>query len=343
MALKKVLRKWYENCWENLPDGLKNFLMNQYERLNLSHRINPTLHDAFKKCFALNTRGLFAHCDTRNVAQLSSTKNVNFQIKDNSQNIYVCSDAIPRFKKYKLNQIKNNFVLFSGDSDLTINTENLTLECLQTILDNPYLDKWYAQNLDFSHPKLIHVPIGMDYHTDYYQHSHHPYDQEITIKNILKSSQNTFRRVRLAYSNWHFALDRGDRKACYKNTPKNSCFYEPERVSRKKAWENQAKYAFCLSPEGAGYDCHRTYEAILLGAIPIVKENCLSKMYYKLPIIIVRDYSEITCGFLDKALEKISSQRFDFSSIVMKTYTNSKSLDFENLTFDEFQEIFLKS
>ena len=34
-----------------------------------------------------------------------------------------------------------------------------------------------------------------------------------------------------------------------------------------------SKYKFIISPEGNGIDCHRHYEAILCGCIPIIEYN----------------------------------------------------------------------
>ena len=51
---------------------------------------------------------------------------------------------------------------------------------------------------------------------------------------------------------------------------------------------------FVISPEGNGKDCHRTWEAIYLGAIPIIKEKLLSpSLTDSLPILVVRDWDEV--------------------------------------------------
>jgi hypothetical protein len=60
------------------------------------------------------------------------------------------------------------------------------------------------------------------------------------------------------------------------------------------------KYKFVLSPPGNGIDCHRTYEAIALGCIPIVKSSPLDPLYEGLPVIIVQDWSEVTRELLEK-------------------------------------------
>ncbi len=99
--------------------------MNGRDYLEYQLNENSRNNNDFKKCFALNLRGIYAQCDSRNIIQKSSTKNINLKIKDNLNRIYVCSDALPRFCKYKLSEIKTQFTLFTGDSDLGISANDL--------------------------------------------------------------------------------------------------------------------------------------------------------------------------------------------------------------------------
>jgi hypothetical protein len=59
------------------------------------------------------------------------------------------------------------------------------------------------------------------------------------------------------------------------------------------------KYKYVISPMGQGMDCHRTWEAIILGCIPIVKTSPLDTLFNGLPILIVKNWSDITQDLLD--------------------------------------------
>ena len=50
---------------------------------------------------------------------------------------------------------------------------------------------------------------------------------------------------------------------------------------------------FVASPRGAGEDCHRTWEALLLGAIPIVKSSSLDCLFEGLNVLIIKDWDQI--------------------------------------------------
>lgn len=44
---------------------------------------------------------------------------------------------------------------------------------------------------------------------------------------------------------------------------------EKEELNRSELWRRHGNYAFVISPPGHGLDCHRTWEALALGCIPI--------------------------------------------------------------------------
>ena len=50
-------------------------------------------------------------------------------------------------------------------------------------------------------------------------------------------------------------------------------------------------HKYVISPPGNGIDCHRNWEAIYLGCIPIVLDSYFNRnMYGKLPVLIIKDY-----------------------------------------------------
>jgi hypothetical protein len=55
-----------------------------------------------------------------------------------------------------------------------------------------------------------------------------------------------------------------------------------------------AAHAFVASPHGNGLDCHRTWEALALGCIPIVKRSPIDKVFQGLPVWIVGSWKEVT-------------------------------------------------
>ena len=69
-------------------------------------------------------------------------------------------------------------------------------------------------------------------------------------------------------------------------------FIEPNLTTER--YQNCVKNSrFVISPPGNGIDCHRTWEAIYLGAVPIVLKTCLNEELINMfPIVAVSEWSE---------------------------------------------------
>jgi hypothetical protein len=82
------------------------------------------------------------------------------------------------------------------------------------------------------------------------------------------------------------------------------------------------QHNFVASPEGFGIDCHRHWESLYLGAIPIVQRSQHMETFSDLPILYTDDYTEINKNYLKNMYENISSKTFDFSKLYAPYYTN---------------------
>ena len=78
---------------------------------------------------------------------------------------------------------------------------------------------------------------------------------------------------------------------------------------------------YIISPEGNGIDCHRHYEALLAGCIPIMEKNPLAEnKYANLPILWTIDYSEINNEYLESKYIEMLDLEYDFSSLFLNNY-----------------------
>lgn len=78
---------------------------------------------------------------------------------------------------------------------------------------------------------------------------------------------------------------------------------------RKKYLQEIKSSKFIFCPRGNGVDTHRIWEALYMGSIPIVKYHKTHHLLTDLPILFIRDWSEITKEFLEgKYLEIIDTE-----------------------------------
>jgi hypothetical protein len=86
-------------------------------------------------------------------------------------------------------------------------------------------------------------------------------------------------------------------------------------------FQSLPSYKFVISPEGNGIDCHRHYEALIAGCIPIVEYHLgIAGKYGNCPILYTRDYSEITPEYLEAKYAEMIDKEYDFSKLFLSSY-----------------------
>jgi len=82
------------------------------------------------------------------------------------------------------------------------------------------------------------------------------------------------------------------------------------------------QYKFIISPEGNGIDCHRHYEALMAGSVPIVEDNpTIRSKYGNVPILYTKDYSEINEIYLNEVYKNLLDTQFDFSQLFLSFWS----------------------
>ncbi|NBO60346.1 MAG: hypothetical protein EBU82_05160 [Flavobacteriia bacterium] len=96
-------------------------------------------------------------------------------------------------------------------------------------------------------------------------------------------------------------------------------------VRKQTYWKALLDHKFIVSPEGNGIDCHRHYEALMAGCIPIVEDNPLIKEKYAgCPILYTKNYLDITDSYLRKKYDEMLDQTYDFSCLFLSHYTEDQ-------------------
>jgi hypothetical protein len=222
--------------------------------------------------------------------------------------------------------INYKFILVSGDSDTTVPYESFfDKSFFYTLINSEKLIHWFSQNCVIDHPKLTRIPIGLDYHTlserEYkWGKQKTPVKQEEDLISVKNSSLPFWEREIKCYSNFHFHFYKygQDRKDAISQIPKNLVFYEENEVPRIESWKKQSTYSFVISPHGNGLDCHRTWEALIFGCIPIVKSSNIDALYDELPVLIVKEWSDITLELLTKTVNNLKCRTFNYNKLTLE-------------------------
>lgn len=181
-------------------------------------------------------------------------------------------------------------------------------------LDDPKLVAWFGQNIDMIHPKLHALPIGLA--NSYYQHGNTAFYEKYRV---CCKDRN---RTKLLYMNFNtstYPSERNEVYAMFKNKP--FCTVRTN-LQLGRYLEDITQHKFVLSPRGNGLDCHRTWEALLMGSYPIVKTSILDVLYQDLPVVIVDDWSEVTEDFLNQKYEEMRSKKFTINRLFAAYWLN---------------------
>ena len=271
-------------------------------------------------CNYVSSKGLLRSCVYIPNISGSSLKNHGFSYTKNYGNnvksIYVCSSALENFVKEYMNKIKDRFVVVSGDSDMTI---HINMYFVKDLLNNPKLVHIYIQNAWGYHEKLTKIPIGLDYHT-FNRVNFSPLIQENLLISIKKESVPFNKRKCLCFVN--FGEENLYRIDAHKQLSKELIYKVNIGMPREKIWKIQTDYAFVISPFGNGIDCHRTWEALVLGSIPIVKNSPIVDVFNDLPVLIINKWRDITIELLETTIKKFTNKKFNYNKLNLSYWSN---------------------
>lgn len=205
--------------------------------------------------------------------------------------IFLKTDYIDYFFTQIHPHIKVRYILLTHNGDYGVTERH------RHYLEHETLIAWFAQNALIKHPKLIPIPIGLA--NRYWGHG------DINIVNRFMKNQPTKRTI-FVYANFALNTNMKERKEAEKSLSTHiSQIYHAPRKAYDKYLQDLTNATFVLSPPGNGFDCHRTWEALYMGAIPIVKSSAMDGMYQDLPVIVVDDWNCITQEFLGQEYQKI--------------------------------------
>ena len=225
------------------------------------------------------------------------------EIINSSYSFFIKTDYINYFANVILPFIKHPFILLTHNSDYRSGDNT-------AILSNEYLVKWYGSNIYIT-DKTMCLPIGLE-------NSHFGN----TNFSVCVNNRNNV-KTELVYFNFSIETNFNLRK-----NVENILINKGFKKNTSKKWEDYivelSKHKFCISPRGNGIDCHRHWEAIYVGCIPIVLNDAKDPIYHyfkHLPILFISDYSVITEDFLNEEYKKFNEKTFDLSMTTL-TYWN---------------------
>lgn len=243
---------------------------------------------------------------------------------NNMNNLQRHHQTTPLLQLSVLDKLKHPIVLISHNSDAENGRNGLHHE----ILNHPKVKHWFTQNCNWldreekgapKPKKLTCIPIGIEnrynsvgnYPDRYFEQMEMPMDRDSNAGGKMFIS---------------FAQQYPQRKAAHKHISslgENALsanggwitYNKGARITWMEFAHQVRHHKFTLSPQGHGLDCHRTWEVLLLGGVPVVKSSSLDSLYDGLPVVIFKEWKELTEDFLVKEWEIIKMSTYKMERI----------------------------
>ena len=205
------------------------------------------------------------------------------------------------------------------------------------LLEHPKLVRWFASNVVVQHPRLVGMPLGPKWQWSS-QAFHGEDDTKGALLKVLGRHALDINANFYSQQKTHMIL------TAMSEASSDGGSYIPWRGSRRQAAKILAQnfatdmtaavdfafntstlvsigqcelrrdselyllklqqYRFVLSPPGNGPDCHRTWEALLMGCIPVVLSGPLNAVYEGLPVLILDSWDDLTPSRLTSTYKK---------------------------------------
>lgn len=166
------------------------------------------------------------------------------------------------------------------------------------------------------------IPLGISNDTD-----ESPAHRICGNKDVFIDVINTdINKENLAYINFTVSTFISERKLVFdmfsdKNWVKVGEMQTTWEGNRKYLMDiKSSKFVFC--PRGNGVDTHRLWESLYMGSIPIVKYENTHHLFTDLPILFIKEWSEINEDFLNGKYEEIINKKWNLDKLKISYWEN---------------------
>lgn len=229
------------------------------------------------------------------------------------------TDELDAFVEQVLPHLRRRIVLVTSEADYAPLLH--APAAARRLLESDRVAHWYCAQTDIPATVAKHtaLPLGLPYPyrndihfgarwldlSSHWIRHYQPELFDVQVAELVRQRKPLMARKPVAFAD--FSLNNSSQFAPWGETRgqiaqklagNDAVQFLPGRVDQFSLYRLYAEHAFVLSPFGRGRDCYRTWEALLMGAIPIVKTSPLDAAFDGFPVVLIRDWSEVTADNL---------------------------------------------
>ena len=188
----------------------------------------------------------------------------------------------------------------------------------------PNFEVWYATNVEYAHPKLRPLPIGITNCTDE-SDLHRIYGDQVMMAEVAAEPRAL--AAAPVYANFSvgtYPVERAPLLDALAGAPWADIGAPENTLEGRRRFLRAARnHKFVICPRGNGVDTHRTWETLYMGSIPILKrcaavnswgapQTCAAPLagapphVSGLPICFVDDWGELSEEFLAREYARLA-------------------------------------
>lgn len=181
-------------------------------------------------------------------------------------------------------------ITHNADRNIDASLSALKPECVR---------HWFAQNVTVDRPDVTPIPLGLERPT--------VSGSRTRPEAFQTAARQTAEMRNLAYLNHSDWTNRRERIPIRWSL----CWRDWVTVRRgptpfEEYLQEMTRHRCVISPEGNGLDCHRTWEALYLGAIPLVRDSAAMRAFARLfPIAVFARLTTLTRRSVEQQLASI--------------------------------------
>lgn len=165
----------------------------------------------------------------------------------------------------------------------SVKSHTITRSTFQRVPDN--VAHWFCANLNVVLPRVEWIPFGLN--------------------SKCRVSRKHYERPKekLLYVNFQVNTNERLRLKNYFRKQSWVTFVEAADVPGEQYLADLSRHRFVLCPEGNGLDCHRTYETLYAGCIPVMRRTRFTERLPNcgIPVLLVDAYEQLTEILLEEA------------------------------------------
>jgi hypothetical protein len=199
--------------------------------------------------------------------------------------------------------IGRRYVLISGNGDENIDESHLGL------LDETVIHL-FAQNLMVRHARATCIPIGLE-------NARFHCNGIVSDFEGLRKELARVKKEPMILSGFTVGNNPEERTAAKSALSLSRAAREMDRTNSRSYRRQLARYMFVASPPGHGFDCHRTWEALYLRVVPVVRRHSFFEQFPHLPLLQVAEWKDLEQYSPERLAEEYESRRSCFDHLAM--------------------------